>query len=154
MSTSTDAILFFGVLLDEDQELPWEDSDDEFGGWFIRNETAWKPAKECYDENGEHLPGVTEEDVTQYWAEFRDYEPKHFEIVYHCSYEYPMFGLALKDCTLRAYRGYPKVVNFGEIISAEKALALPDDRQVLDDFIKKHGLKVSEYGWYLVSMWG
>lgn len=65
---------------------------------------------------------------------------------YHCSADYPMYYLAIKESELRAWRGSPKEVN---------SLEVGDnwDKRI-QDFCALKGIEPqSECRWWLVSLW-
>ena len=94
MTVSTDAILFYGVLLKEEDvekvvekffgEEP-EDSDDT--GTFL----------DIWDEH--HVPGV--------------------ELVTHCYDSYPEYAIALEGTVTIAARGYPQEISLAKLIAPD-----------------------------------
>lgn len=81
MSTSTDAILVFGVPLAEDVEIP------------------------------EYVDSVDIDTSSELYRAFYGYLDRHkgtIEIVSHCSNEYPMFIVGVRVSKLRASRGSPR----------------------------------------------
>lgn len=80
MSTSTDAILVFGVQLAEDAELPEYDN------------------------------SIDIDTSSELYRAFHGYLDRHkgtIEIVSHCSNEYPMYIVGIRTSKLRASRGSP-----------------------------------------------
>lgn len=113
MGTSTDAILAYGIPVEE-----------------------------------ETTPGnLTEEE----WEEIREewetdkIEARGFDVIYHCSGDYPMYFLAVPNTEVRAWRGSPKKVDFhqtGTVAAVQWRLAMD-----------KLGVDTTNAGWYLFSMW-
>lgn len=69
------------------------------------------------------------------------------ELVTHCSYDYPMYILAVKGTEVTASRGYPEEIS-------EDSLIISDDK--MDDFrefCETYKIK-GDPRWWLVSMWG
>lgn len=173
MGISSDGILAFGVDLGEpdDVELPWasdgEDDDGEFEEWYVglHGVTAahlWD-AYNAWAETPEALaiPGHSGERLKAYeaahpaWREELDayYEKKHeiegaapIEIVQHCSYDYPMYIVAVPGTVTTAYRGSPEKIPDFDVDSAKVAAA--------GDFCAAHGIPFDNPGWLLASMYG
>lgn len=147
MGASTDAKLFLGVHFDEG-EHPWaelednEDWDGEYEAWL----------RQLY--GGPQAPDVPFEgnadEYSQYWADCRGFDKTlPVEIVYHCSGDYEMYGVAIKGTPITANRGYPQ-----EITALPPATAEQGD--TLEDFCTKAGIDMPEtgIGWWLVSYGG
>ena len=130
MGVSSDGLLWYGVDLgDGEDDLsehleaiingPDEDADD-----YDEDADFYGDGREWLAEHG--LTGV--------------------EFVQHCSYDYPMYGLAITGTSVRAPRGYPKQVDLkgapdpAPILAAMRALEVP----VNEDAI----------GWHLGSLYG
>lgn len=115
MGVSTDAVVAYGVDLGE--EIPqwvW----DTFG------------LKDNSDEG----------DVDVYSLSSAA-QKRGLDIIYHCSYAYPMYILAIASSERRAYRGEPE------------KLSLPE----ISDEWKKTWAQVAQAGdptWLLFSLWG
>lgn len=134
MGVSTDAILCFGVDLSEDYEdlLPWqqlEDDDNDFDTWVARISGAdtddWKAIKEA----AEKCP---------------------VELVSHCSYDYPMYIVAVRGTKITARRGSPKVISL-DAIGGDDFI----ERQIAAErFCEEHGIPCGDFQWLLCSMWG
>lgn len=147
MSISSDGILCFGVLIPDDVELPWntEEYDYDFGEWWQR-------------ENGfEHkvnLYAFSDKPEASEWAAYiqekRDFDSAHpepVEVVWHCSYDYPSFIIAVPGTKQVASRGYPEVTQVRRIPQAQVAALL--------DFCAKYGIYYEgKPEWWLASMYG
>ena len=154
MGTSTDAILCYGISVDEGDELPWSDRDkydDGIYDWWIE-ESRWKPSIQPYDEDGEPLPNVSKEAIDRYHQERYNFSKTHplpIELVEHCSYEYPMSIIAVPGTVTRASRGFPEAIDEDAI----KCPAPLSDIAAMREFCKKYSI-AGEEGWWLASMWG
>jgi len=94
MGISSDGILFYGWILDE------ESADAE------KIAAAWDEANE-YDGEGNLSPLAR-----LFW----DYPTKgNIEVVNHCSYDYPMYGIAAKGSVNTNSRGYPERISTLEV---------------------------------------
>jgi hypothetical protein len=128
MSTSTNGILVFGI--DFDESLPE----------FMGNETDFEDFLQV------------ELKLPMYGSAGYSYEEKSKKIetcpanlVIHCSYDYPMYILALRGTEKTAHRGYPV-----EITSLEIA---PERLEAFKDWCKAHGIENPEPKWLLASLW-
>ncbi len=132
MGTSTDGILAYGVDLPEYEgcdysDLPWaEDGDDEFGDTIARLAGGRQ-----YPEEG--------------WLDDKRKaaEACGLELVFHCSYDYPMYILAVRGTEHTASRGYPTEI---------KELPTPDATK-LREWCKKYEIECDPK-WLLCSLWG
>jgi len=108
MSVSTDGIIFYGWLFEEGDEFPWSAyAEDE---WW-RKVSGGPHDQQLYDEKGEHLPGVTQEMVTDYFKRRREWDkanPPPFAVVNYCSGDCPIFAIAVRGTVKTAARGYPE----------------------------------------------
>lgn len=131
MGVSTDAIVAFGFNLGE--ELPESllatlDADEE--SWDFE---YWVAAR----------LGVADLE----WPERRKaVDAFPFEIITHCSYDYPMYFLAASDTTQRARRGYPEALAMKE--------ASPEQVQAMRDFCGEFEIEWEDPRWHLFSLWG
>ena len=155
MGQSTDGQIFFGVLLEEGAEFPWDG--DPFGGdiddWWIMKVKKWNPPFELYDESGEFLPGMeTDENIDVYYEskyKFKSENPLPVELVNVCSAEYPIYGLAVLGTYMFASRGYPESFNPLDLTFTKENL------DKLLNFLDETGIESdSEPQWYLSSYWG
>lgn len=137
MGTSTDAILIYGVMLsdfDEEQyeELPFAgEEDDDFDDFILRR--AGVPT---YGQEG-HCFKKSREAVEKF----------PLTLVSHCSGEYPMWILGIKETYKRASRGHPVTLN-GSLPT------IPNDGVlVLQAFCEEFGIEFVP-DWILCSDWG
>jgi hypothetical protein len=131
MGTSTDAILAFGFDLGE--ELPEaltqmdEDADEawDFEAWL------------------EDRLGLTDKEYKERRAAIDAFP---FDLVIHCSYDYPMYFLAARGTEQTAKRGYPEAVAMKE--------ATPEQAHAMRNFCEEFGIEWSEPKWHIFSLWG
>ena len=127
MGVSTDGILVYGIPMEEEFNFMGELYTDEYI---------------------DHLLGVEECE----WDVRRDARNAcPVEIVSHCSYDYPMYIVALTGTRIWASRGYPVEVD------PEKLNIDPEKIKEYHKFITDKGIPVPEGEtphWVLCSMWG
>jgi hypothetical protein len=129
MGQSTDAHVAFGVDLGEELPEFLEDFED---GWedFLASISGLPQ----YGEKGHS---------------FKDQEAfvKAFPVtlLFHCSYEYPMYILAVNGTDQRASRGYPHDLT--------PLIVTPEQVDALKAFMAEHGID-GEPKWLLFSMMG
>jgi hypothetical protein len=146
MGISTDAILAYGYDLGDDPDVDWwanRDEDDEEESDF--GEVATNKMLESIGFTEKWVSGIDDE----YFTRKRNAEGQlGVEIIYHCSYDYPMYILAAKE--IRAYRGDVTVIEMSDLLINIEW----DDK--LARALQSLGIKpINEYPqWMLVSMWG
>ncbi len=142
MGTSTDAYIFYGILLDEEQEIPW-------GG------RGGSEGPEDVEEWWLELHGIKRDDL-EHWNDWRERANKHlahnplpFEEVNYCSLESPMIALAVPSTVIKATRGDPTTIEQWDFVcSAGELLHFAAN-------IKKLGIaEMPAPRWYLSSYWG
>ncbi len=141
MGTSTDAILCYGINLDEDKydELPWNEKTEDWEDVYEDIDDWWEQVNGCdYGVIGDY-------DLLYEW---RKENPMPFELVWHCSYDYTMYILAVPDTVITANRGYPQVVAVPKPVDFKKCL---DFRNFCDKYKINMGDGLT---WLLCSMWG
>ncbi len=153
MGISTDGQLSFGIALEEGIELPWDDEEGEedIEYWWIYDVLKFKHSFEAYDDSGNRIVSV--EKVSEYFDEkfkFLKKNPLPIELVYHCSYDSPMFILAVIDKSFNASRGYPKE------IKPENLTISQEEISILTNFVEKFNIEIGEEipKWWLSSIWG
>lgn len=144
MGTSTDAILAFGINLDEDLPEKFRaavmDPDNEFPE-FSR--------LICREAGIEELAeGSSEEAVDAHYQRVREAEDKYpLALISHCSYEYPLYVLAVARTETRARRGSPQEIN-------PSTLAVTDEQiKALREFCERYDIEYTEPTWLLFSNW-
>lgn len=157
MSVSTDGQICFGVLLDEDAELPWdnEEYDHDIETWWTYKILGFKHSFELFDERGRWIePRQSKEVENRYFQELIDFKKSHEEVPYElvncCSGDYPMYILAIKRTCMTASRGSPEKFNPSEL-----ELVSQEEDADLMEFCKKYEIETTEESsWYLSSYWG
>lgn len=158
MSTSTDAILFFGYQWEYGVPPFCSEDGDEIidpNDW----ETYWaaahgiNPPKEEYpSDRTDQSPaaGTIRAVYAEYWDKKRALaEVAKCRIDTHCCCEEPMPYLAIKESRIVASRGFPEEVTPGRIIAPKEW------HDQLRQFAEKINLKLEgEPKWWLVSYWG
>lgn len=156
MGVSTNGILFYGIDLGEDFEydreaLPftdeqygvWEEDGKEWEDLWAALHGVFGPSVEYGEENKEVFHA--------YWDKKGELEKTSpCEVDLHCSYEYPIYYVALRGANFTAYRGSPEEVSldFPDGMTKEEADAK------IKEFCEKMGLPYSQPKWYLASLWG
>ena len=150
MGTSTNAILAFGFDLgvEDTEELPEKmlednrDIDEEDG--FDFNRVAAKMA-------GIEQPSVkyegNEEAWRAYWKKQSDAAKAcPIDLITHCSYDCPMYFLAVRGTKIVANRGFPELAVMPPISG--------DQLQALRDFCARYEIDWQEPAWHIFSLWG
>jgi len=149
MSVTTNAIIAYGISLDEDQEIPWETGDDtEVEEWWLKV-NGYEPPFKMFDEHGMWINGVEppQEKQDVYWNHRRaalEANPLPVEIVLHCSGDYRMYIVAVPGTVTEAYRGYPVAIS---VIRPPTEMSKP-----VMDFCERFGLKGDGPDWWLASL--
>lgn len=153
MGYSASGIICYGIMIPEGEEenLPWYDEDykTDFDDWWAL-ETGYKPLYKLYDETGEHLPGVTEDMVDEYYGHFWEWRRNHpcpIEEVTFCHHEYQMYVVALKKTISTAQGAYPTKLDKNYMQISE------EDINVLLMFCEKYGIiyNNNDLGWWLLG---
>jgi hypothetical protein len=152
MGVSTDAILFFGVVLPDSESEdfvpdPWEGGPHD----------GWEEALAA--TQGVLPPTVPFSDETR--AEYKAYWERKSTVVgafgctvgIHCSDDYPMQYVALKHREITANRGYAQAIDPANLAVLDR------DREKVELFLETIGYTREQFarwriGWWLVSYWG
>lgn len=142
MTVSTDAILFFGFGLYEEE--PEACKGGGISGWtdyYAIKMGIKPPPKEFNDE--------TKPDIKRFWKE-RDEIVKKSQcgIGAHCSSDYPMYYVYIEVSEITAHRGYPKEVQLNALKVEPSWIIL------LKTFCETMDIKYQEPKWILCSHWG
>lgn len=137
MSQSTDAILFYGILIPDDEECPfgeWDDFDDVYlNKAGLRGEPSFKKEKaewtKWLDEKNEMRDKMT----IQFFS--------------HCSIDAPMWAMSAVKFT--ANRGHPHTFE-GGVGAIETGMK---ERNRIQKTCELMGIKFQEPAWHLVSDW-
>ena len=157
MGISLDGQICFGIALDEDVKLPWDNDlfENDPKAWWD-HVLGYTPPFELFTPEGEWIDGVEapEETVSEYFAARRKFReenpPLPIVIVKHCSYEYPMYIIAAKGTYISASRGWPKAIDWAELQSHANGC-------VVTDFCVEHDIELPEDSkpkWWLCSLYG
>ncbi|MFA5025081.1 MAG: hypothetical protein WC503_01040 [Candidatus Shapirobacteria bacterium] len=141
MGQSTDAYLYYGIQLEEGYELPWQKEIDEELYWedFYANEMGVFHPIEEYDENTKSI-------YKEYWDKKRVLIKEcKCEVDSHCSCDYPIYYVCIKESVKHASRGCPTIVESLDVGENWNSL--------LEDFCKIMELPYEEPKWWLSSMW-
>lgn len=145
MGISTDGLLIFGFDLGEEfpkgiygSEEEYEDCEDHNLEDVIADKAGLK-----YRED------FTDEEAKVYFAKKRDLEATcPISIEYHCSYECPMYIIAIRGAKFSAHRGYPLELDQSLLtVSPEKIAAAKA-------WCESNGIEWQEPKWLLASLWG
>lgn len=115
MGISTNAILAWGIPIEDGDEPPGNLTDEQ-----------WEEAQDAWRDEARE---------------------QGFQVVVHCSDEYPMYFLAAYGSEITARRGEPvdlRTTGFPSV----------DYRESFDAAMRQIGLDPSEAGWHLMSYWG
>lgn len=150
MGVSTNAILAFGFDLGEDlpealvlagSEDP-DEGDDERGSFDFE---TWVKRNRCDAKEPDH--GDYSRDWPEYWEACRQaVRAVPFDLIAHCSYDFPMRFLAARGTQATAHRGSPEPVTFAE--------ATPEQVAAMRAFCGEYGIEWQEPRWHIFSMRG
>lgn len=155
MGVSTDGIICYGVLFDNEEE-PFEGLDECDGEeeWW-RQRLGYKEPFQMFDDEGMWIGSEDDwppEKVREYFDHQRAWDkehPKPFELVNTCHADVPRWIVALPGSVTRANRGYPVKISEGHVSLVHLDAAL--DRYLT--FLKEMGVE-DEPRWWLGSYWG
>lgn len=142
MGVSTNAILFYGIALDEDAELnpKLEDCNGDFEELYAAEKGVKEPDSDYTNE--------TADAYHKYWDEKRRVNQESgCEVGRHCSSEYPMQFVCVTAGKYVAHRG--DVMDI-----PDQLIARPGWDYVLEEYCKILGIPYSKPSWHLVSFWG
>lgn len=156
MSTSTNAVLFYGYAFDDEDQVPWPanlDDGDEEEDWedrWARLNGLLEPT-EPYGDEPRGIETPARRKYSEYWAAKRELaKAAGVEIDTHCHSDCPMYLVAIPSTKRTARRGDPLALD---------ALVVPEgaDEQ-LHTFMAKMGIEKppgqERPRWWLVSYWG
>jgi len=150
MGTTTDAYLFYGFTIYDPEEgegemPPWMDDESDEGSLEWEDVLATKlglskPDGAYIDHEGEYRT---------YWKERGKLaEGAGCVVDTHCSGEYPIYFVALKDKYFRASRGNPTEIDMGSMVITSM------EKEKLRRFCELLEIPWQEPKWYLASYWG
>lgn len=156
MGVSTNGEISFGFMFDEGFEFPWDSEkwDGDVTEWWRGVNGYVNPEFDPYDADGNHKPGVSENDprISAYYAHSREWDNAHpvpVELVNYCSGDCPMYILSISEVGAMARRGYPEKLDFAKFVVSKEQV------DALKKFCADHSIEVEgEPSWWLSSYWG
>jgi hypothetical protein len=152
MGVSTDGQICFGILLPDEENLPWGEEDCK--KWW-REVNGYTPPFQIYDKYGDYIDGQKPKEniIDEYYKHQREWENLHplpVELVNVCSGDYPMYIVAVPSSVSSARRGYPEAFNPDACKVSENEITS------LIEFVRKYfpDLQFNNPQWYLSSYWG
>ena len=148
MGVSTDAILAFGFDLGDNDEIHIAErfgvtdseaqADFDFDGWVAEKAGAIYPAGHSGIDSPEYKVFAAARDAA--------INACPVELVIHCSYDYPMYFLALRGTKVRAWRGSP--------VQVQTPTPSGHPLTAMRQFCAHHGIAWEEPQWHIFSLWG
>jgi hypothetical protein len=163
MGQSTNAIIFFGICLDQETYRPYEDPlDEEWEVRYARLMGVRKPEKPYPERpySQRAAPNYTDDEkaiIDHYSAYF---EAKHdvvrkspVQMDTHCSGDCPMPFLYIEGTRLLAHRGFPQKIDPINLMVNQDTMNIWNEQII--EFAQKMGIDIKGCvsGWYLVSDW-
>lgn len=156
MGVSTDGIIGYGVVFDEDYEFPWdaEKYDGDIEEWWMVQTNYEPPFCPYTDDGGDYKPGINSEspEVSVWHTSRRDWierNPVPVELVNYCSGDYPMIAVCVPGSVISCRRGCPLAFDTRDL------KVTTDQHNDLEFFLDEYGLVPDEGAqWYLMSFWG
>lgn len=128
MGQSTDGILVFGIDLGEDMPEFLEEHENDWWSFM------------------DAISGLADHPDYEKRRKFR--EEHGADLVSYCSYDYPMYILAINGTERRVKRGYITEID-------PESLTVPQEKiDALKKFCEEYDIEWHEPKWLLVSMWG
>lgn len=157
MGVSTDAILFWGFCWDDEDKQPWDKNGEQTNDYEKRCAAAMgvKTPEMPYPEyENDHSPKAesARRAYSKYWNQCRKaLKASGCKIIYHCSDECTMYGIAIEASVITARRGYPEHVESLAIGAVKQ-----EWHSILFNFCEKMDVDVKklEPRRWLVSYWG
>ena len=156
MGVSTDAVIFYGILLDKDDcECQFNDNEGDYEEDYAKKKGWVENDGGLYDEKGEYALDKDSPEgkkAEKIWDKNRAELSKitedcDVEIGMHCSGDYPMHYVGIKESETFARRGYPVQID------ATNLSIETDWVDKLKDYCKTMGIKYKKPSWHLVSWW-
>lgn len=174
MSTSTDAVLFWGLCFTSEEILPWHPGGAACEPLDIEDDR--EDDRDYSDDDEEDLDDAHEEDpddpdyryaaacglkppeeryskAPKKWKTYFDERQKLIEeapvgLGHHCSAEVTMYYVYIKTSETTANRGFPQVIEPG------KRLVEKTWPTLIRDYCEKMGIPVTqEPRWWMLSYW-
>ena len=150
MGQSTDAQICYGIQVEDDAELPWDEYDGDIEEWWLHKVCGYTNPFEMFDDNGnwigrKEFPQDKQDEYFQSRREFEATHPLPILLVRHCSGDYPMYIVALESTYLMARRGYPRELELNFYDGNDDTLV---------EFCREFNIPtVGKTAWWLTSMW-
>lgn len=159
MGSSSGGIICFGVLFPEGFVFPWNENefDDNIEKWWLFTIKGFKHSFEIYNKQSNRLSGVTEEDVSRYYKERRDFlkdNPLPIELE-NCAdyYDFNRYVLSVPGIRISCSGFLPTDFNPSELTVQRNKVE--DLFFFIDTYCKPEDHKVPiEARWYLCSNYG
>lgn len=157
MTVSTNGQICYGVVIPEEDVLPWDldGFDGDIGHWWLHSVLGFQHSFEMFTPQGNWIGGEKwpQDKIDEYYGEQRDFaeqSPKlPVELVNFCSYDYPIYVLAIPETCKSARRGYP------ERFVPTKLVFTDEQKEDLLEFCKTYEIEFEDGpAWYLSSFWG
>jgi hypothetical protein len=149
------AQICYGILFEEGFRFPWDNEKYRDGiiDWW-KEVNGYKPSPvECWSREGDRLPGITDDQIREYWQHERTWLREHplpVELVNCCSDGHPIYILAIPESIITANRGIPNNID-AQIFDVEP---IPMNG-VLAQFCMTYDIEIPDAPrWYLSSYWG
>ena len=159
MSISSDGQLCYGIAFEIDYEFPWlnEKWEGELEDWWFKGICKYKPLFEIWNNQGEYIDGIkpSEQKIKKYYKNYNKFKkdnPMPVDVVQHCSYNYPMYIIAVPGTYQNNCRGDVTEIKIRDISKKEE--------QNVIDFCEKYckneydKFPKMELKWLLTSMYG
>jgi len=154
MGVSTNGIIAFGVVCEEDCKFPWdEECDGGIDEWW-KKERGFADIHHPWTPDGNYAPGWTENDprFREYYdhrTKWRAKNPVPIELENYCSGGSPMYAITVPGVGLLCWRGDPKTFDPTALVVTDEQVA------ALMEFLKRYEIKyIGEPSWLLMSYWG
>lgn len=155
MGVNTSAILFYGYTWNEEIKLfegEWEEIICRKRGIVNPDDFYKEPENSTFKEKQEYADKWAEKHGKEIdnWHQAIENVREEFpcEIGHHCSSDYSMPYICIKESEIIARRGYPKKIT--------DLATNPNWKEKLEKFVKEIGIDVTdkEAAWWMVSYWG
>lgn len=154
MGVSTDGIIGFGVLCEEDTLLPWNmEGVYDIEEWWL-DVSEYVPEFQPFTKEGDYAEGWSRGD-SRFHKHYEDISawlkehPVPVEIVNYCMDSAPMYALCVPGTVIRCQRGYPTLFTPGLLsITNEQSSAL------LSFLEQWEIVSNNDPQWMLMSYWG
>lgn len=157
MGFNVSASLVFGYSFEEGFEFPWcdEDGESDIDSWWLYEVHGYKPPFEIYMDDGNYIGGVepSKEKLDEYYAHKRGFEEKIGEtpvkLEFCNTYDYTSVIIHHPARTFGCWGYEPEEIDPAKLTVPET------DKQVLKDFLDKHGIEYEgEPRWWLSAFYG